>query len=74
MNENDTLTVKIKDSAGNVITKTYSSADVDSETKYIAVELQPEDTAGLTKGRGKLSAVLNDLVVVPPTLIQVKEV
>lgn len=70
----DTLTVRITDSAGNAITKTYGKADVDPETKYITVELQPEDTAGMSLGRGKLSAVMNDLVVVRPTRIMVKEV
>lgn len=70
----DTLTVKIIDSAGNTITKTYGSADVDKESKYVTVNLDPAETAAMSIGRGKLTACMNELVVIPPKTIMVKEV
>lgn len=73
MTPQDTLTVKIVDKDKNVLTKTYSSADCDGVDKYITVILTPEETAGMSVGRGTMAAYLNDLVTIRPTEFYVKE-
>ena len=69
----DVLTVKIVDSDRNVLTKTYKHADVDSEDKYITVELSEAETAAMSIGRGTITAYMNDLVALRPVEIYVKE-
>lgn len=73
MMSGDSLTVKIVDNSRNVITKNYTSEDCDSIDKYVTVELSPEETQSLSIGRGTITAYLNDLVVIRPTEIYVKE-
>ncbi len=73
MTADDSLTVKIIDKDRNVITKNYTSEDCDSIDKYVTVELSPQETQGLSIGRGTITAYLNDLVVIRPTEIFVKE-
>lgn len=73
MTAEDTLTVRFTDNIGNVLEKTYSSADVDSIDKQITVELSPADTSQLSLGRGIISAYMNELCVLPPKEIFIKE-
>lgn len=73
MTDQDTLTVRITDDEHWTLTKTYTSADVDAIDKQITVELSAEDTAQLSLGRGILTAYMNELSVIPPTEIYIKE-
>jgi len=74
MTDNDTLIVKVSDEKGHTISKEFTSNDVDSIDKKITVIFTPEQTAGLTVGNGKIAAYLNELVVLPPQKIKIKEV
>jgi hypothetical protein len=69
----ETCTVKIIDNSKNVITKVYTSADVDSIDKMITVSLSEAETAAMALGRGTLTAYFNDLVSLPPIEFYVKE-
>lgn len=73
MQAGETVTVKIIDNASNIITKVYTSADVDSGDKMITVELSEAETEAMALGRGTITAYFNDLVVIPPIAIYVKE-
>jgi hypothetical protein len=73
MTAEDTLTVRFTDSIGNVLEKSYTSADVDSIDKQITVELSPADTSQLSLGRGIITAYMNELCVIPPKEIFIKE-
>lgn len=73
MTAEDTLTVRFTDNLGGVLEKTYSSADVDSIDKQVGVTLTEAETAEMALGRGIITAYLNDLTVLPPTEIYVKE-
>ena len=73
LQEGETCTVKIVDNDYNVLTKVYTSADVDPIDKMITVELTPEETSLMALGRGTISAYFNDLVALPPIAIYVKE-
>lgn len=73
MTAEDTLTVRFTDNLGEVLEKTYSSADVDSIDKQVGVTLTEAETAAMTLGRGIITAYMNDLTVLPPTEIYVKE-
>lgn len=73
MQDGETCTVKIIDNRKNVITKVYTSADVDSIDKTITVTLSKAETASMAIGRGTLTAYFNDLVSIPPTEFYVKE-
>ena len=73
LQEGETCTVKIVDNDYNVLTKEYTSADIDPIDKMITVELTPEETALMALGRGTISAYFNDLVALPPIAIYVKE-
>ena len=73
MTAQDTLTVKFIDSMNHVTTKTFGQADVDSIDKAVTVTLSDSDTNAMAIGRGILTAYMNDLTVIPPTEIYVKE-
>lgn len=73
MTAQDTLEVKVFDSELKPIIKTYTSADVDPIDKMITVNLSEADTASMAVGRGTIRAYMNDLVVLPPYEIFVKE-
>lgn len=73
MTAEDTLTVRFTDNLGEVLEKTYSSADVDSIDKQVGVTLTESETAAMALGRGIITAYMNDLTVLPPTEIYVKE-
>lgn len=73
MTDQDLLTVRITDDEHNTITKTYTNADVDSIDKMITVELSPEDTSQLSLGRGVITAYMNELAVLTPHEIYIKE-
>lgn len=73
LSNQDILTVKITDDERWTITKTYTSADVDSIDKQITVELSPADTSQLSLGRGIISAYMNELCVLSPKEIFIKE-
>lgn len=73
MQNGETCTVKIVDNDKNVLTKVYTSADVDSIDKMITVSLSEAETAAMALGRGTLTAYFNDLVSLPPTEFYVKE-
>ena len=73
MTADDTLTVKVADSDGNIISTTLNSSDVDSIDKIITVIFPANSTAHLVTGRGKLMAYMNDLVVLPAQKIMIKE-
>lgn len=73
MTAEDTLTVRFTDNIGEVLEKTYSSADVDSIDKQVGVTLTEAETAAMALGRGIITAYMNDLTVLPPTEIYVKE-
>lgn len=73
MSDQDLLTVRITDDEHWTITKTYTSADIDSIDKMITVELSAEDTSQLSLGRGIIAAYMNELCVLPPTEIYIKE-
>lgn len=73
MQNGETFTVKIVDNDRNVLTKVYTSADVDSIDKTITVRLSDAETASMAIGRGTLTAYFNDLVSIPPTEFYVKE-
>lgn len=73
MQDQDLLTVRITDDERHTITKTYTSDDVDDIDKMITVELSPEDTSQLSLGRGIITAYMNELGVLPPQEIMIKE-
>lgn len=73
MTAEDTLTVRFTDNLGGVLEKTYFSADVDSIDKQVGVTLTEAETAAMALGRGIITAYMNDLTVLPPTEIYVKE-
>ncbi|MBP5433486.1 hypothetical protein [Ruminococcus sp.] len=73
MTAQDTLTVKFIDVLGHVITKTFGSESVDSIDKQVGVILTGAETSTMSAGRGIITAYMNDLVVIPPTEIYVKE-
>ena len=73
MTAQDTLEVKIFDSELKPVIKTYTSSDVDSIDKMVTVRLSEADTASMAVGRGTIRAYMNDLVVLPPIEIYVKE-
>ena len=73
MTDQDLLTVRITDDEHWTITKTYNSDDVDSIDKMITVELSAEDTSQLSLGRGIITAYMNELCVLPPKTIYIKE-
>lgn len=73
MTAEDTLTVKFVDNDNNVLTKTYTQADADSIDKQVGVVLTETETAAMAIGRGIITAFMNDLTVLPPTEIYVKE-
>lgn len=73
MTDQDVLTVRITDDEHWTLTKTYTSADVDSIDKQITVELSPEDTSQLSLGRGVITAYMNELCVLPAEEIYIKE-
>lgn len=72
MTATDVLTVKTADEYGNVISQELTSEDVDSIDKMVTVRFTANQTAQLMPGRGKLTAYLNDLVVVQPQKIIIK--
>ena len=73
MTAEDVLTVKATDDYGNVISTEMTAEDVDSIDKMLTVNFLPEQTINLLPGYGKLAAYLNDLVVVHPQKIKIKE-
>lgn len=73
LSRGEVLTVKVVDSAGNDIVKTYTAEDVDPIDKMIRVELSETDTLCLEAGRGKISADVNGYLAVEPTSIYIKE-
>ena len=73
LSNQDVLTVRITDDEHWTITKTYTSADVDSIDKQITVELSTADTSQLSLGRGIITAYMNELCVLPPKEIFIKE-
>lgn len=73
MTDQDLLTVRITDDERHTITKTYKNDDVDSVDKMITVELSPEDTQQLSIGRGIITAYMNELAVLMPHEIFIKE-
>ena len=73
MTAEDTLTVRFTDSLGKVLEKTYSSADVDSIDKQVGVVLSDTETAAMALGRGIITAYMNELCVLPPKTIYIKE-
>ena len=73
MSDQDLLTVRITDDEHHTVTKTYTSNDVDSIDKMITVKLSPEDTSQLSFGRGIITAYMNELAVLTPHEIYIKE-
>jgi hypothetical protein len=73
LSRGDVLTVKVIDSAGNDIVKTYTAEDVDPIDKMIRVEFSETETLCLEAGRGRLSADVNGYLAVEPTSIYIKE-
>jgi hypothetical protein len=73
LSRGDVLTVKVVDSAGNDIVKTYTAEDVDPIDKMIRVEFSETETLCLEAGRGRLSADVNGYLAVKPTSIYIKE-
>lgn len=73
MTAEDTLTVKFVDNLGGVLEKTYTQADADSIDKQVGIILTETETATMALGRGLITAYMNDLTVLPPTEIYVKE-
>lgn len=73
MTATDRLEVKVFDSKLKPIIKTYTSTDVDPIDKMVTVELLEAETASMAVGRGTIRAYMNDLVVLPPIEIYVKE-
>lgn len=73
MTEQDVLTVRFTDCQKQTVTKTYTGTDVDPIDKMITVELEPSETSQLALGRGILTAYMNELAVILPTAIYVKE-
>ena len=73
MTAEDTLTVRFTDNLGEVLEKAYTSEDVDSIDKQVGVTLTEAETAAMARGRGIITAYMNDLTVLPPTEIYVKE-
>lgn len=73
MTDQDLLTVRITDDERHTVTKTFMNEDVDSIDKMITVELSPEDTSQLSLGRGVITAYMNELCVLPPKTIYIKE-
>ena len=73
MTSEDSFQVKVMDDEHQSIVKNFTSADVDEIDKQITVELTPEETSALSLGRGTLRGYLNDLLVIPPTEIYIKE-
>lgn len=73
MTDQDVLTVRITDDERHTVTKTYTDDDVDSKDKMITVELSPEDTSQLSLGRGIITAYMNELAVLTPQEIYIKE-
>lgn len=69
----DVLTVRVSDECGNVISAELTAEDMDAVDKQITVRFTAEQTARLTAGHGRLMAYLNDLVVVQPQKIKIKE-
>ncbi len=74
MTDTDKLTVKITDCAGHSVINEYNSSAVDSEDKMITADFSAEQTSNLISGLGKLVVFLNDLVVVQPQRVMIKEV
>lgn len=73
MTNEDTLTVHVSDCDHHTVEKTYTAAAVDSEDKMITIELETADTAQLATGQGSITAYMNDLCVLSPTKIIIKE-
>ena len=73
MTSEDLLTVKFEDADKQVITKTYTSSDINTIDKQIGVFLSETETNSMALGRGTFAAYLNDLVVIPPTEIFIEE-
>lgn len=73
MQSEDVLTVRFTDDERHTVTKTYNSDACDSIDKQITIELSPEDTSQLSLGRGIITAYMNELCVLPPTAIYIKE-
>jgi hypothetical protein len=63
----------ITDSEGHTLEKTYTNADIDSDTKMIKVSLTAEETALFHIGHAKITAYMNGLCVLPFKYIYVKE-
>ena len=72
MTSEDTLTVKVSDSEGGVISLDLTKAAQDPEDKFVTVTFPPALTSQLALGKGLLTAYLNELVVVPPQKITIK--
>ena len=73
MTAEDTLTVKVADTEGNVISTILNNSAVDSIDKMVTVIFPASLTAHLVPGKGKLMAYMNDLVVLPAQKIMIKE-
>lgn len=73
LSDNDIVTVRITDSEGHTLEKTYTKADIDSDTKMIKVSLTAEETALFHTGHAKITAYMNGLCVLPFKYIYVKE-
>ena len=73
MTNEDVLIVHVKDCENHTVEKTYTSEAVDSIDKIITIELESADTEGLTSGNGYIAAYMNDLCVLQPSKILIKE-
>ena len=73
MTAEDTLTVKVADTEGNVISTILNNSAVDSIDMMVTVIFPASLTAHLVPGKGKLMAYMNDLVVLPAQKIMIKE-
>lgn len=73
LSDTDIVTVRITDSEGYTLEKTYTKADVDGNTKMIVVALSPEETSLFHTGHAKITAYMNDLCVLPFKYINIKE-
>lgn len=73
MQNTDSLKVRITDGEKHVVEKTYTHEDVDPDDKMIQVDLDESETASLAAGNAILTAYMNDMNVISPQNILIKE-
>lgn len=75
MSEDENLVVEIKNAEGTLLlSKAFTSEDVDEIDKQVNVLFTPEETELLPVGFAQISASLDDILVVKPQPIVIKEV